>query len=116
MFWPSNVPEPDGDEDLDCYLALFRSWGFEDAQTVDLEDGFLKIAIFATDNAFDHVAKQLPSGRWSSKGGNLYDFRHGTLDALGGCRVMPTTQLAVVMRRSYDGVDPFTAEENGLIL
>lgn len=116
LFWPPGVPEPDGDDDLDCYLALFRSWGYEDATSEELEDGFLKIAIFATDGAFDHVAKQLPSGRWSSKGGNRYDFRHGTLHAIELCRVMPNTKLAAIMRRTYDGLDPYEAEENGLII
>jgi hypothetical protein len=117
FFWPADVPEPPEDEDdLDYYVALFGSWGYEVTDSPDLEDGYLKVAIFATDNNFDHVAKQLPSGRWSSKGGKSFDFRHGTLESIGVCRVMPATQLALVMRRPYDGGDPYEAEENGLIV
>ncbi len=116
IFWPRGVPEPKNDDDLECYVALFRSWGFEEADSAELEDGYLKIAVFATGDAFDHVAKQLPSGRWSSKGGAMYDFRHGTLEALGECRVMPGTRLALTMRRLYDGRDLHEAEENGLIV
>jgi hypothetical protein len=115
MFWPDGLPVPLGNADLDCYLALFRSWGYEECDSHDLEEGFLKIAIFASGEEFEHVAKHLPSGAWSSKGGTLYDFRHGTLDALGGCRVMPNATLARVMRRVYDGVDPYENEEHGLL-
>jgi hypothetical protein len=71
--------------------------------------------VFATDDNFDHVAKQLPSGRWSSKGGKSFDFRHGGPDSVAVCPFMPETKLAVLMRRFYDGVDEFEAEENGLI-
>jgi hypothetical protein len=116
MFWPAGVPEPDSDADLDCYFALFRTWGFEDCDSPDREDEYLKIAIFATGDEFDHVAKQLPSGAWSSKGGTLYDFRHGSLDALKGCRVMPGTTLVQIMKRPYDGRDPYEMEEKGLLL
>jgi hypothetical protein len=115
LFWPADVPEPQGDDDLACYMALFRSWGFEDADDPDLEEGYLKIAIFGTGEAFDHVAKQLPSGRWSSKGGTLFDFRHGSPEAVEVCRVMPGTRLVAIMRRPYDGIDSHEVEEHGLV-
>ncbi|MBK5219294.1 MAG: hypothetical protein JJE35_05865 [Thermoleophilia bacterium] len=116
IHWPDGVPEPDGDADLDCYLALFSSWGFEECSSADLEEGYLKIAVFAAGDEFQHVAKQLPSGAWSSKGGPLYDFRHGDLAALRGCRVMPKAELSKIMRRPYDGTDRFEVEEKGLLL
>lgn len=115
FFWPDGLPVPMDSADLDCYLALFRSWSFEDCDSAGLEDGYLKIAVFATGLEFHHVAKQLPSGAWSSKGGPLYDFKHGDLDALRDCRAMPNATVVRVMRRPYDGTDPFEIEENGLI-
>jgi hypothetical protein len=115
IFWPDEVPEPEGQADLDCYLALFRSWGFEPCESPEPEDGFLRIAIFATGMEFDHVAKQLPSGAWSSKGGPLYDFKHQDLDALRDSPVMPNAAVVQIMRRPHDGVDPYEMEENGLI-
>lgn len=118
FFWPPGVsePSPDADADLDCYLELFRTWGFENCNSLGPEDGYLKIAIFATDQEFNHVAKQLPSGRWSSKGGVLHDFRHGTLDALGNSPVMPRAELVCIMRRPFEGdADSFKIEEHGLI-
>jgi len=116
IYWPDAVPVPQGAEDLDCYLALFRHWGFEDCDSPDLEDGFLKIAIFAVGQEFEHVAKQLPSGNWSSKGGVLYDFRHRDLDALGDCRAMRRAEPVCYMKRAFDGDDPFEVEEHGLII
>lgn len=115
IFWPDGLPIPADSADLDCYIALFRSWGFEDCDSADLEDGYLKIAIFATGSEFDHVAKQLPSGAWSSKGGSLHDFKHEDLDALRDCLVMPNATVVQLMRRPYDGTDPYEIEEDGLI-
>jgi hypothetical protein len=115
FFWPSNAPVPMGPNDLDCYVAVFRSWGFEICESPDLEDGFLKIAIFATGQEFEHVAKQLPSGAWSSKGGPLHDFKHDELEALSGCGVMRNACAVRFMRRQYDGRDPMELEENGLL-
>lgn len=113
--WPPGVPTPLGSSDLDCYIALFRLWGFEDAESPDLEPGFLKIAIYANGQEFEHVAKQLPSGAWSSKGGNLCDFRHEQLEALNNCGVMKNATVVKYMRRRYDGSDSMELEENGLL-
>lgn len=115
LFWPDGVPEPLGPADLDCYLALFRSWGFEDCDSSSLDFGYLKIAIFATGEEFHHVAKQLPSGAWSSKGGPLYDFKHGDLGAICECGIWRNAMPLHFMRRSYDGSDSFEMEENGLL-
>jgi hypothetical protein len=116
IFWPPGVPVPLGQDDLDCYVALFRQWGFEECASRCLESGFLKIAIYAVGQEFEHVAKQLPSGQWSSKGGVLHDFKHRELDALGDCRAMRRAEPALFMRRPYDGSDLYEVEENGLIL
>lgn len=29
MYWPSGIPEPPERPDIECYEALFASWGFE---------------------------------------------------------------------------------------
>jgi hypothetical protein len=117
--WPDDVPVPLGAADLDCYEALFRKWGFEVCATPDLEAGYLKIALYAAGphgNEFEHVAKQLPSGAWSSKGGPLWDFRHGGLDAVGECGIMRNAKPTTYMRRPYDGTDQFEMEENGIVV
>jgi hypothetical protein len=112
--WPTDL-EPDGDDDLAHYIELFQRWGFELCETGDLEDGFLKIAVYAEGCAFHHVAKQLPSGAWSSKAGALHDFRHEALNALDECAVMRGASVVCHMRRPFEGEDPYQLEETGLI-
>ena len=50
----------------------------------DLETDFDKIAVFANDQGIPtHAARQLPSGRWSSKLGELEDIEHDLRDLEG---------------------------------
>jgi hypothetical protein len=115
MYWPEGVPEPDGPDDLDCYVALFESWGFETCEDSDHETGFLKIAIYAVGARFCHVAKQIRRSDWSSKGGSLHDFRHASLDALHPSGIMENARPTVFMRRPDDATDPQHLERTGLI-
>jgi hypothetical protein len=119
FYWPREVEPPpiDTQEDLPYYLGLFEWLGFERCDGPELEPGYLKIAVYATANEFHHVAKQLPSSAWSSKGGvDLHDFRHADLDPLDGTKVWKGASAVVFMRRSYDGVDKFEIEERGLFI
>ena len=115
FYWPRDAPLPNGEEDVDCYVELFRQLGFEPCDGPELEMGFLKIAIYAENDRFHHVAKQLPSGRWSSKAGNLHDFRHDQLDALEGAVLLNRATPAVFMRRRHEPTDTMCLEETGLI-
>jgi hypothetical protein len=115
LFWPDDIPKPDGDDDLDCYVALFESWGFERCEDERYEDGFLKIAVYTVGQSFQHVAKQLRDGSWSSKGGVLHDFRHCTLDALQPSGIMVNARPSVFMRHNDDG-ESQELERTGLIL
>jgi hypothetical protein len=115
FYWPEGIPEPTELQDLEHYVDLFRSLGFELCGTGDLEDGYLKIAIYSGEGAFHHVAKQLPSGAWSSKAGVLHDLRHDELAAFEECGVMKYATVTAFMRRPYDGEDPMELEETGLL-
>jgi len=80
--WPAGVPR---DDTLDGFVGLFQSQGFELCADDALEPGFEKIALYGSPSgAFGHVARQLPSGAWSSKLGELEDIEHPTLGALAG--------------------------------
>jgi hypothetical protein len=114
--WPADVPPPRGDDDLDSYVALFRHWGFEVCGDGSLEAGFLKIAIYAVDQRFQHVAKQLPSGRWSSKLGLSFDVLHDDLDSLYDAPLFERATATIFMKRPYDGVDQFYVEEPRVII
>ena len=77
--WPADVPRL---ETIDAFVLAYRTLGFEVAQNAALEDGFEKVAIYALGTRPTHAARQLPSGRWSSKLGAQEDIEHdhGALD------------------------------------
>ena len=57
--------------------------GFEACANGVLTAGVEKIALFADERGFTHVARQLESGRWTSKLGSDCDIEH-ELEALEG--------------------------------
>ena len=111
MIWPSDLPVPHGEEDLDAFIALFERWGFRRCADASLEAGYLKIAIYEVNGCFQHVAKQLPSGRWSSKLGRSFDVRHDELEELYDAPLLGRARATVFMKREYDGADPFYLED-----
>ena len=90
-FWPDHAPRSEG---VESYQAMFALYGFAECDSGDLERGVEKIAIFADEGRFTHVARQLDSGRWTSKLGTDCDIEH-ELEAL---RSRPDTWQ---MYRSY---------------
>ena len=63
---------------------MFSEHEFQVCEEGPLEHGCQRIALYAKDGEFTHVAVQLPSGRWSSKLGELEDIEHDTLEVLSG--------------------------------
>jgi hypothetical protein len=100
--WPAGVDRPslDEDEDLPYYQTLFKHFGYEVCSDPLLEDDYVKIALYANDGWFAHVAIQMPSGRWRSKAGYLHDLFHDRLEALEGCGLAQNARPTLFMRRS----------------
>jgi hypothetical protein len=99
-WWP--VPSPDAywpgsrhDESIEAIIEVFRDRGYEACDSCSLENQYEKVAIYADDLGPTHVARQLPSGMWTSKCGRLQDITH-TLEGLEG-----TTygSVRVIMKR-----------------
>ena len=68
----------------DAFAAAFASLGYTVCQGEGLEAGYEKIALFAdADGRPTHAARQLASGRWTSKLGKLEDVEHGLRDLEG---------------------------------
>lgn len=65
-------------------MELFRELGFEESDDSNPEFGFEKIALYAKNGEFTHVARLLESGNWTSKLGALEDIEHNDLDSLAG--------------------------------
>jgi hypothetical protein len=58
--------------------------GFAPCEHGDLEVGFEKLVIYVKGQEVTHMARQLPSGAWTSKLGRLEDIEHEALDAITG--------------------------------
>ena len=80
-FWPDNLPLDDRIETLVC---VFEQLGFELCVNETLEIGYEKVAIHGHHGLYEHMARQLSSGKWTSKLGKYYDIEHATLDVLTG--------------------------------
>lgn len=79
-YWPAGVPRK---ETLAAFIQAFESLGYEPCNGAEVEEGFEKIAIYTRGGTPTHAARQLPTGRWSSKLGIQEDIEH-ELGALNG--------------------------------
>jgi hypothetical protein len=71
-------------ETVPAFLAVFATLGFAVCDDEELESGFEKVAMFVdADDVPTHAARQLPTGRWTSKLGEWEDIEH-ELHALEG--------------------------------
>ena len=85
-YWPARAPR---DYSREAFMAAFKTRHFVPCDDGTLEPGWEKIAIYWREGAdpeagFQHVARQLPDGRWSSKLGKARDIAHVSIDALSG--------------------------------
>ena len=73
------------DYGLPAYVAAFDTLGYEPCDDGSLEEGFEKVAIYESPSGYVmHVARQLHTGRWTSKLGQLEDIEHAGPDELEG--------------------------------
>lgn len=85
-YWPPNAPR---EETIDAFCKAYGTLGYTLCYDCGVEPGLEKIAIFGMDDPSGsvkptHAARQLPSGKWTSKMGRLEDITHGTADAVRG--------------------------------
>lgn len=81
-----------------AFTELYASLGYERCRDGKFQRGFEKIALFAKDGAPTHAAKQLPSGRWSSKLGRWEDITH-ELAAVAGNALNEYGEVIAFFRR-----------------
>jgi hypothetical protein len=87
-YWPEGVPRS---ETVEAFIQAYRTLGYEICDSPALEPGVEKIAIYVNnrvDREPTHAARQLPSGKWTSKLGRAEDIEHDALqgDYPPGCR------------------------------
>lgn len=81
-YWPSEVAPEDS---VDGFVAGFGVLGYERCAGGGLEPGFQKLVLYVDANGNpSHMARQLPSGAWASKLGDLEDIEHPTPEDLCG--------------------------------
>jgi hypothetical protein len=78
-YWPDGVPRV---HTVPAYVAAYETRGFAECENGEFEHGYEKIAIYAVQGKPQHAARQLGSGMWTSKLGNLWDIEHPTLDGV----------------------------------
>jgi hypothetical protein len=91
--WPEGIRR---EYDTESLVELFRSTGYDVCDSGQLEDGYEKIAIYENLGKPTHAARQLPSGRWASKLGDLEDIEHARAEDVEGRLYV---KVALYMRR-----------------
>jgi hypothetical protein len=78
--WPEGVPAL---ETVAAFIQAFATLGYTPCAMGDLEEGLEKVALYAEAGIVRHAARQLPTGRWTSKLGPNVDVEH-VLEGLEG--------------------------------
>jgi len=79
-YWP---PGAGSAETIEGWTKVFELHGYKETQDRTLQPEYEKIAIYASVDGPEHVARQKASGVWTSKTGKGVDMEH-TLEALEG--------------------------------
>lgn len=83
LYWPENVPR---DYKITSLVMVYESAGFVVCADGGLEAGSEKIAIYADGDEYTHAARQLETGKWTSKMGKSEDIEHeAPEDLVGPC-------------------------------
>lgn len=92
-YWPRDALRA---YSIDAYFAAYATLGYETCHSAEYEEGYDKAALFVDEIGFPtHAARQLPSGRWTSKLGRSEDIEH-ELHALEGEKY---GRVALLLRR-----------------
>ena len=90
FYWVVGVPM---EETLSAYIQAYQTLGYITCDSVALESGYEKIALYVRDDGVPvHAARQLATGQWASKIGALEDIEH-ELEGLTGERYGKVEQI-----------------------
>jgi len=82
VFWP--VQASPGEFGIDVLVGAFLALGYERCADGGLEPGFEKVALYADGQFYTHAARQVPTGKRTSKLGKSEDIEHDTADDVSG--------------------------------
>lgn len=93
-YWPPEIPRT---ETLEAFVKAFEIFGYRVCNSIAHEEGFEKVAIYTdTYGKPTHAARQLSSGNWTSKLGQLEDIEHSKLDDI---TVLQYGSVGIIMKR-----------------
>lgn len=82
VYWPMSVPRL---VTVDAFVEAFATLGYQPCSDGDLQSGLEKVVLYVDANVVPtHMARQLPSGEWTSKVGSWHDIMHVTVDVVAG--------------------------------
>ena len=80
-YWP---PWAILDDSADSLQEAFAGIGYELCGGSGLEEGYLKVALYADEGKFQHAAAQMSNGAWRSKMGEGPVIEHRSPESLAG--------------------------------
>jgi hypothetical protein len=82
IYWPCDSSP--GNFGATILEQAFVAMGYEKCDNGRMEIGFEKLAAYSSGMFYTHVARQLPSGRWTSKLGRDVDIEHESPEDVAG--------------------------------
>lgn len=87
-WWQPGVCWPVRASRDECGIAAlveaFRALGYDGGADESVEAGVEKVAVYGSGLVYTHAARQLPTGRWTSKLGKAEDIEHDRPDDVAG--------------------------------
>ena len=80
-YWPANITR---EETAEAFVKLFATAGYKRCDNQLFESGYEKVAIYILNDKPTHAARQLSSGKWTSKLGSDIDIEHDAPEVLNG--------------------------------
>ena len=80
-YWPPGIQRS---ESVKAFADAFATRGYERCDSSRLERNKEKVAIYAKGGRVTHMARQLPTGEWTSKIGKNIDITHSSAGVVGG--------------------------------
>lgn len=79
--WLDSVPRS---PETSALTQLFEAFGYSVCDSPDSEPGYDKVALYARDGEWQHAARQLENGQWTSKLGPFEDITHPSPEDVAG--------------------------------
>jgi hypothetical protein len=100
LYWP--VPAPENDYGISVLQKAFAALGYQACDDGRAEAGYDKVALYGSSWFYTHAARQLPTGKWTSKLGKAEDIEHDSPeDVAGGIY----GEVLLLMRRPKHAVE-----------